>query len=170
MTDAAQDLISDEMRALEGTVLRTRTSYPIAASDIRKWAIAVYHPEPPPQRYGGAGAAGGEAPLMAPEEFNPFAWSTPGAKPKPADVSAGFLEKAAGIKPPPLNFIVNGGSIVTYGVPMREGDAITTTHSLKGYTVKQGKRGPLLITETQDRWTNQRGEMVKETTSSVVRY
>jgi hypothetical protein len=171
MTDAvAAEIISDEMRALEGKALHGRTSYPISASDIRKWAIAVYHPQPPPAKYIGVGAAGGDAALTAPEEFNPFAWATPGSKPKPMDVSAGYLEKAAGIRPPDLNFVVNGGSVVTYGVPMREGDVITATVSLKGYTVKQGKRGPLLITETQDRWTNQRGEMVKETIVSIVRY
>jgi len=172
MTEAAavDTLISDEMRALEGKVLRSRSSYPISASDIRKWAIAVYYPESPPARYVGAGAAGGEAPLVAPEEFNPFAWATPGAKPAPADVSAGFLEKGAGIAPPPLKFIVNGGSISEYGAPMCEGDVITTEFSVKSYTVKQGKRGPLLLTETQDRWTNQKGEVVRTTTMTLIRY
>jgi hypothetical protein len=167
---AADELISDEMRGIIGRVLQSRTSYPISASDIRKWAIAVYYPEPPPAKYIGSGAAGGEAPLVAPEEFNPFAWSTPGAKPKPADISPGFVENLAGIKPAPLKFVVNGGSICEYGVPMREGDVITTSYSVKSYTVKQGKRGPLLLTESQDRWTNQKGEMVRTTTMTIVRY
>jgi hypothetical protein len=167
---AADTLISPEMRALEGKVLRTRSSYPISASDIRRWALAVYYPEAPPAKYVGAGAAGGEAPLEAPEEFNPFAWATPGAKAGPPDVSAGFLERGAGVEPPPLKFIVNGGSVCEYGAPMREGDVITTEFSIKGYTVKQGKKGPLLISETQDRWTNQRGEMVKTTVMTLVRY
>lgn len=169
MTDTS-DLISDEMRGLIGRVLRSRTSYPISASDIRKWAIAVYYPEAPPAKFIGAGAAGGEEPLIAPEEFNPFAWATPGAKPAPADVSAGFLEKSAGITPPPLEFMVNGGSVYEYGVPMREGDVITNEYSVTGYTVKQGKRGPLLITESQDRWTNQKGEHVRSTLMTLVRY
>jgi hypothetical protein len=167
---AAEELISDEMRGIVGRVLQSRTSYPISASDIRKWAIAVYYPEPPPAKYIGAGAAGGEALLEAPSEFNPFAWSTPGAKPKPADVSPGFMENLAGIKPPPLKHVVNGGSICEYGVPMREGDVITTNYSVKSYTVKQGKRGPLLIAESQDRWTNQKGETVRTTTMTIVRY
>ena len=167
---AADAIISDEMRALTGKVLSSRTSYPISASDIRKWAIAVYHPEPPPSKYIGVGAAGGEAPLEAPQEFSPFAWGTPGAKPKPADVSANFLENAAGIKPPPMKFMVNGGAVVEYGVPMREGDVITAANIHKGYTVKQGKKGPLLITETEDRWTNQKGEVVRKTHQTLVRY
>jgi hypothetical protein len=167
---AAADLISDEMRGIEGKVLRSRSSYPISASDIRKWAIAVYYPEAPPAYFIGAGAAGGEAPLTAPVEFNPFSWATPGAKPAPSDVSAGFLENGAGIKPPPLKFIVNGGSVSEYGAPMCEGDVITTAFSVKSYTVKQGKRGPLLLTETQDRWTNQKGEVVRTTTMTLIRY
>jgi len=172
MTDvtASDAIINDEMRAAQGRVLSSRSSYPISASDIRKWAIAVYHPEPPPAKYIGSGAAGGEAPLVAPEEFNPFAWATPGAKPKPADVSANFLENQMGITPPPMQFMVNGGSVCEYGAPMCEGDVISTNYSLKGYTVKQGKKGPLLITEMQDRWTNQNGEVVRTTTITLVRY
>lgn len=169
-TAAADSLISDEMRGVLGKTLRRRSSYPVSASDIRKWALAVYYPEAPPERFIGAGAAGAEAPLVAPEEFNPFAWATPGGQQKEADVSAGFLEKQAGIAPPPLQFMVNGGSVCEYGVPMVEGDVISTEFSIKGYTVKQGKRGPLLITETQDRWTNQRGEVVKTNVMTLVRY
>ena len=173
MTETAANtdaLISDEMRALEGRVLRSRSSYPIAAADIRKWAIAVYYPEAPPAKFIGAGAAGGAEPLVAPEEFNPFAWTTPGAKPAPADVSARFIENTAGITPPPLEHMVNGGSTFEYGAAMREGDVITNEYSVKSYTVKQGKRGPLLITESQDRWTNQNGELVRSILMTLVRY
>ena len=80
--------ISDEMRAAIGKELGTRTSYPISASDIRKWAIAVYFPDAPPKKYQGAG--GPDAPLTAPQEFNPFAWSSPGKEPKKPDVGAGL--------------------------------------------------------------------------------
>jgi hypothetical protein len=169
-TAPGHDLITDEMRGITGKVLRSRKSYPISASDIRKWAIAAYYPESPPEKYIGAGVAGGEAPLVAPEEFSPFAWATPGAKPAPSDIRPGFLERSAGITPPDLQFIVNGGSLYEYGVPMVEGDVITNEYSIKSYTVKQGKRGPLLVTETQDRWTNQKGELVRSTLMTLVRY
>lgn len=169
-TAEAVDLINDEMRGVLGKTLRTRSSYPVSASDIRKWAIAVYYPEPPPAEFMGAGAAGGEAPLVAPHEFNPFAWATPGGDQKSGDISAGFLERQAGVTPPDLQFMVNGGSVCEYGVPMVEGDVISTDFSIKSYTVKQGKHGLLLITETQDRWTNQRGEMVKTNIMTLVRY
>jgi N-terminal half of MaoC dehydratase len=159
--------ISDEMRAAIGKELGRRTSYPISASDIRKWAIAVYFPEPPPARFVGAG--GPDAPLVAPHEFNPFAWAAPGRAPKKPDVTAGFLENQLGIAPPPLNTVLNGGTVVEYGVPMMEGDVITANNKLDNYFEKQGKRGLMLFSSMKDEWTNQRGEMVKRTTSTVIR-
>lgn len=169
MSDAATKTnISDEMRAAIGRELGSSSSYPISASDIRKWAIAVYFPETPPERYVGAG--GPDAPLTAPHEFNPFAWAAPGKEPKKPDVGAGFLERQLGITPPPLEFIVNGSTVVEYGVPMVEGDVITSTNRLDNYFEKTGKRGTLLFSVMKNEWTNQRGEMVKITTSTVIRY
>jgi hypothetical protein len=164
----ADSVITDAMRGIVGRELRSRTSYPISASDIRKWALAVYYPEPAPAQFLRTG--GPSDPLTAPEEFNPFAWATPGGAGGPPDVGAGFLERMAGVAPPDLEFIVNGGSICEYGVPMYEGDVIRTSFTPTGYTEKQGKRGRLLFTETQDRWTNQRGELVRATTVTVIRY
>jgi hypothetical protein len=164
----ADSLISDEMRGLIGRELRSRLSYPISASDIRKWALAVYYPERPPEQFLRAG--GPSDPLVAPEEFNPFAWTSPGATGKPPDIKPGFMERGAGIKPPDLQFMVNGGSVCEYGVRMYEGDVIRASFTPSGYSQKQGKRGPLLFTETKDIWTNQRGEMVRTTTSTVISY
>jgi hypothetical protein len=167
----ANSLITDEMRGTIGRELRSSTSYPVSASDIRRWAIAVYFPEPAPAQFRRAGAAGGEEPLVAPEEFSPFAWASPGKKARGApDIGAGFLERQAGVTPPDLKFIVNGGTVCDYGVPMREGDVITTSFKISGYSEKDGKRGRLLFSETQDRWTNQNGEMVRQTTMTLIRY
>ena len=52
-------------------------SLPISASDIARWAMAVHWPEPPPPRYWA------ETFVVAPDEFNPFAWVT--QRPTPAD-------------------------------------------------------------------------------------
>lgn len=172
MTGATQtaSLISDEMRGVLGKTLRRRSSFPISACQIRNWAIAVYFPDAPPERYRGGGAAAGDQPLVAPEEFNPFAWATPGREPRNTEINAGFLERQAGVTPPDVEFILNGGMVCQYGVSMIEGDVVTATLSLKSYAQKQGKRGPLLITETQDRWTNQRGELVRDAVMTLVRY
>src|ERR1700678_1097371 len=55
-----------------------RVSFPISESDIRRWAIAVYYPQVPPREFWDAEfaaqtVAGG---IVAPAEFNPFAWMT----------------------------------------------------------------------------------------------
>ena len=43
--------ITQEMRDSIGVEKDKRVSFPVAASDIRKWAIAVYWPETPPRLY-----------------------------------------------------------------------------------------------------------------------
>ena len=165
------ELISEAMLGLIGAVQHRQTSYPISASDIRKWALAVYYPEAPPERYLRVGAMAGEPPLTAPEEFNPFAWATPGPRPE-IDGYGGpkYLEERAGIAPPDINFIVNGGTACEYGVLMREGDVITAETRIKSYSQRQGKQGPLLFTDLEDRWVNQRGEVVKTTVNTLIRY
>lgn len=37
------------MAAIVGKVIRESMSHPVTVSDIRKWAIAVYYPDDPPQ-------------------------------------------------------------------------------------------------------------------------
>jgi hypothetical protein len=167
---AASNLVSDEMREVQGKILRRRSSFPVSASDIRRWAIAVYFPDAPPEAFLRAGFAGGEQPLIAPQEFNPFAWTVPEREAKNTDFGAGVLESQAGIAPPNLKFIVNGGSECQYGVAIKEGDVITSEFGVKSYVQKVGKQGPLLITETEDHWTNQRGERVKSTIMTLIRY
>ena len=49
--EAEQTHISDEMRGLAGREISTRVSYPVAESDIRRWAFAVYYPEDPPAEF-----------------------------------------------------------------------------------------------------------------------
>ena len=73
-----RSLLTDAMEACVGQAFRRVVSFPVSASDIRRWAIAVYHPELPPRRYWDEqycieSAWGG---LIAPEDFNPFAWAT----------------------------------------------------------------------------------------------
>ena len=76
MATGVDTLISAEMEAAKGKWGEPRTSPPISASDIRKWAIATYWPDTPPAIYWDEDYArttrwGG---LVAPPDFNPFAW------------------------------------------------------------------------------------------------
>jgi hypothetical protein len=166
------------MRAIVGREFGTsRTSLPIELSDIRKWAAAIYYPEAPPRLFWDAEYAaqtvyGG---IVAPEEFNPFAWFTADGPNLPADfegpVRSAGPEDAFGVKPPSTNFILNGGLEIDYGVRMRPGDVITSSASkLLEYKERPSRLGQMLITTTEGQWTNQKGEMVKTTRSTLLRY
>src|ERR1700677_3386536 len=94
------------MRGIVGVVIDEETSYPIAASDIRKWAFAVYYPEIPPAQFWDDDdpvtiESGG---IVAPEDFNPFGWFS--KDPKPGTVKLGEtprpadIESVLGVEPP----------------------------------------------------------------------
>jgi len=156
-------LISEEMRGIIGKDLASRRSYPIAQSDIRKWAIAVYYPDQPPAEFL-------DDPQVAPEEFNPFAWATPTPPIRFSELGTNALEELAGIPQPPTKYQLNGGVGCTYGVPMKVGDVITSTYSVAQYFEKPGKLGQMLFTDRVDRWTNQNGEVVRVNTLTNIRY
>ncbi len=166
--------ISAEMSAAVGSELGRRRSFPISASDIRKWAIAVYYPEDPPrlfwdEDYAATTVHGG---IVAPEDFNPFAWMAadpPGIR-RAGDGGGVTLEATLGLEPPKTTFNLNGGLEVTYGARMRPGDVITAVSSLSGYQERQGRLGLMLFTTQSDRWTNQDGVLVKSSSMTLIRY
>lgn len=167
-------LVSPAMQAAIGGLIERRVSFPIDAGDIRRWAIAVYYPYPPPERFwdpevAALGAAGG---ITAPEEFNPFAWMT--AEPRgPQHIdrtNPDFVENRLGMGGPGLRFQLNGGMEVEYREPIRVGDVITSERRLKEYREREGRLGRMLFTVTEDVWTNQRGQQVKMTRQTGIRY
>ncbi len=167
--------ISDEMRAAIGTRLGRRVSYPVSESDIRRWAVAVYWPAEPPRRFWDGEHAkqtrrGG---IVAPEEFNPFAWMV--AEKEEPDVQfesndPDRTEKLLGITGPGLKFQLNGGQQVDYGVPIRPGDVITSVTTLDDYAERESRLGVMLLTVMLDTWTNQNAETVKESRMTLIRY
>jgi hypothetical protein len=174
VTDSEEILkthISPEMTAAVGREFGRRQSFPISESDIRKWAIAVYYPEDPPRMFWDAAYAattvhGG---IVAPEDFNPFAWM---AADPPGIRHGGYvgIEANVGVDPPDTSFMLNGGLEVSYGVPMHPGDVITAVSTLTGYQERQGRLGLMLFTTQADRWTNQDDELVKVATMTLIRY
>jgi len=168
--------ISADMAAAVGRELGRRVSFPISASDIRKWAVAVYWPEEPPRLYWDEAYAAttSHAGIVAPEEFNPFAWMT--AEPAGPRRATGegegmhFIERSLGIEPPPLRFVLNGGLSVEYGVRMRPGDVITAVSKLAGYREREGRLGRMLFAVTEESWTNQQGAPVKRAEMTLIRY
>jgi hypothetical protein len=79
-------------------------------------------------------------------------------------------EKRLGVTPPGMSHQLNGGLEVDYGVRMRPGDVITSVTRLAGYTERPGKLGWMLFTTYEDTWTNQDGDEVKRSRSTLIRY
>jgi hypothetical protein len=166
--------ITAAMKAAVGRELDRLVSFPIAASDIRKWAVAVYHPHDPPPLFWDASVASASAHrgIVAPEEFNPFAWmvATPHGR-KPGYVPGGpSVEARLGLPEVDTDYMLNGGTDITYGVRMRPGDVITSVTSLSDYSEREGRLGLMLFTKTTARWVNQDDELVKSVTNAVIRY
>lgn len=170
--------ISDEMRAAVGREFGSpRRSVPIELSDIRRWALAIYYPESPPRLFWDEAYAAGTSHggIVAPEEFNPFAWFTADGPVLPptfeGPVRGSGPEQALGIKAPDTNFIMNGGLEMVHGARMRPGDVITSgLTKLVENRERETRLGLMLFTVTENSWTNQRGDMVRITRSTLLRY
>jgi N-terminal half of MaoC dehydratase len=166
--------VSEAMRGAAGALIERRVSFPIAASDIRKWAIAVYYPDPAPAVFwdDAVAAASPYGGIVAPEEFNPFAWMTADPQGPQAlnRADPDLIERRIGIEGPGLRFQLNGGIGVEYHHPMRPGDTITSERRLSSYTEREGRLGLMLFTTVEDAWTNQRGEIVKRLHQTGIRY
>ncbi len=179
-------LVLTEMIDLKGVWGPLRVSPPITASDIRKWAIAVHWPDTPPKihwdpDYSAETRWGG---IIAPPDFNPFAWPIP-ASPEAiqhasgASATAGVAEwydaeaaiMARNDGAPEVGWRgMNGGQRDTYGVPMRPGDVISTRGRLSDWEERATRLGLTLFIFTETEWRNQRAELVKRRVSTLIRY
>jgi hypothetical protein len=169
-----ETLITPQMQAAVGREYQWATSFPIDVSDIRRWAIAVYWPEPPPPLYWDEAHAattrwGG---IVAPEEFNPFAWMR--AEPRGdmgPEAARPWPELSLGVEPPPTRANIAAGLEVEHtGVRMRPGDVIRSATRLAGYQERTGRMGLMLLTIMEERWVNQRDELVRTTRNTLIRY
>ena len=170
-----QTLITDAMRAWVGSKTPPLTSPPISESDIRRAAISIYWPEIPPRVYWDTDHAattrwGG---IIAPEEFNPFAWmigrAHVGPQPDRLSDSQVELEDARNLRPPgaPPRFLF-GGVDSTYHARMRPGDVITSVITATDVYGRSGSIGPMLFYITEETWTKQNGEVVKTTRTTNI--
>jgi hypothetical protein len=167
-------LISTDMRAAIGRELSRSTSFPISESDVRRWAIATYYPDPPPARFWDAKDGGriGFGGIAVPEEFNPFAWMAAEVQTEPGidRMDPDHTELRLGLAGPGLKNQLNGGVSVDYGVPMRPGDVIESVVTLADYTERPGRLGDMLFTVTEDLWRNERAETVRRYRFTLIRY
>ncbi|SNT36631.1 FAS1-like dehydratase domain-containing protein [Rhodococcoides kyotonense] len=166
--------ITTAMRSVVGVEFASSTSFPIAKSDIRRWAVAVYYPDPPPQYFWDDTIDEASPELTAPAEFNPFAWMSSHG-PARADDTGGaddpdYQFTILGVEGPGLKFQVNGGMSVTYGVPMKSGDVITASLSIAELGERTGRLGLMLLKTTEAVWTNQDGAEVKRERMTIISY
>jgi hypothetical protein len=160
MTDT---YITEDIRSMLNVERDVLLSPPISESDIRKWAIAVYWPDTPPRQFWDADYAkssrwGG---IVAPEEFNPFAWPI---ERREATRLGGPQGKGPGQRG------MNGGSEATYYTPMRPGDVIRSSTKLVDAYEKTGRLGDMMFLVNETTWTNQNGERIKVDRKVSIRY
>ena len=166
MSEEPETLVTEEMIAAKGVWGPETRSHAVTESDIRKWAIATYWPEKPPPVYWDEGYArnsrwGG---IIAPRDFNPFAW--------PVDRPAGPPSAGArpGQTPKKGENVLNGGQADTWFNPIRPGDVLTLRTRLSHWDERTGRLGLTLFTYTEIEWHNQDGELVRRRISTGVRY
>lgn len=166
--------ISEEMRKAVGAEISRQTSFPVTDSDIRRWAIATYYPEAPPRLFWDAAYAAQtlHRGIVAPEDFNPFAWMAAEARGVDATRAPNphWIEKGIGIQQPATSFGLNGGNDVEYGLRIRPGDVISSVTTLAEYSERGGRLGLMLFTRTDDIWTNQDGGVVRRLRHTTIRY
>lgn len=141
--------------ALLGVPTEPVQSYPVDASEIRRWAQAVYHPEPAPAEFvdPAVAARGPWGAIVAARDFNPFAWVDayrPEAYPW-----------MRGVGSEPGTRVLNGGQRNLSFAPIRPGDVVTSVATLVDAFEKEGKLGPMMFLVDESRWTNQSGALVR---------
>ncbi len=168
MPQETEIAISAELRSMIGKEMGKRTSPRVEAADIRKWAIALYWPETPPRIFWDEAYAQ-KTPfkgIVAPEDFNPFAW--------PIDPGQTFMTEEA-LKEPTKRIgigwnVLNGGGGHEYLERIRPGDVITAVTVLDEIFIRKGSRWPMIFFIRKSTWTNQKGQVVRITKGTTIRY
>ena len=170
MTSDPETLVTPDMLEQKNKWGSPKLSPPISVSDIKKWAIAAYWPETPPPIYWDDDYAkttrwGG---IIAPPEFNPFAWPIR----KEIEPGANLPDEAEAVpfQATPGNMVMNGGQVIEYFSPMRPGDVMSSITALVDWNERNTRLGMTLFSISETRWTNQKGELVKISRNTSIRY
>ena len=155
-------VISEEMLSIVDKPYQEWLSEPITYLDVTRWERSVYWPQLPPAR--------SRDERLVPLDFNPFAWQPNGdAAPYP-DGPDDYLEGLAGARGPGATVGVNGELRASFCARMRIGDQIATVTRIRGYQIRRGSGGPLLLTDVERQWHRQDGHRVKLEANIVVRW
>jgi acyl dehydratase len=138
--------------------------YAIDKSEIRRWAIATYWPEPPPRLYWDEDYArntrwGG---IIAPDDFNPLAWPVlaPDNGPRPYLPGPGE----------PAQRMLNGGVEFQFERPMRPGDVISSRSRVKDVEERDGRFGRMLYISLERELRNQHDQRIRSRIDTLIRY
>jgi acyl dehydratase len=146
-----------------GRTLPRVAAPPVGANDIARWAIATYWPERPPAAYLDAAAAadGPWGGIVAPRDFDPFAWML--ERPWSGDWLWGMGTE-------PGTRLLNGGQRNVYQAPIRPGDVISVTRRFVDVVERETKRGPMVFFTSEFRWENQDGALVRVGEQTTIYY
>ena len=153
MPSAAPDnVITDQMRSYIGVASKPM-SYQISRWDVARFACAVGDANP---LYSDEGTArestlGG---LIAPPTFLRSLLPGPGHEPFPE----------------PFAHILDGGSKYSFFYPVRVGDFITVTRTLKDMFTKSGRLGMMLFKVREITYMNQLGQVVATQETTTITY
>ena len=122
------------------------------------------------EEYAATTPAGG---IVAPEEFNPFAWMTAAGPPATESLGQGAstTERRLGVDPPATSQHAerrHGGRV--HGRPDATRRRDPRRHLLSDYSEREGRLGLMLFTTTEQRWTNQDDELIKIQRDVLIRY
>ncbi len=148
--------LDDDTISWLGRPLPSLRSMPVDANDVRRWAQATWYPELPPRDLVDDDIARATAPwhgLVAPRDFNPYAWNP--------DHRPDVYPWMRGMGTEPGRRGLNGGQRCWHGAPIRVGDTITCVVTLIDAFEKVGKLGTMLFLVDESRWTNQHGDTVR---------
>lgn len=135
----------------------------VGANDIARWAIATHYPEPAPAASTDAGtaAAGPWGSLVAPRDFDPFAWMP--NRPWAGDWLWGMSAEPGGR-------VLNGGQRNRYFEPVRVGDVISVTRRFVDVVERETKRGPMVFFTSEFTWRNQHDALVRIGEQTTIYY
>lgn len=140
------------MRAFVG-VESEPVTYDIEKHAVERFACAVGEDDPvySDEEFARSSEYGG---LIAPPTF--LRSLLPGRYPKPF--------------PEPFAHILDGGSEYEFFGPVRVGDRVTVTRSIRKLFEKEGRLGPMLFKVAEIRYVNQLGELVATQHTTTITY
>lgn len=166
MTQAANSVINDEMRAAVG-VEGPPATLDVEKTNCRMFARSVGHKDPIFYDETAAKARGFRS-IVAPPGF----LGTPAFSPSAGGAGAPGEMGGRGYSVP-YKRVLNGGTDYEY-FPENDiicaGDTITARTKISGFEETEGSLGPMLITTRETTYTNQHGKVVAKMYGTLIQY